>query len=90
MTGLLGADLVQKSANIASSVNVFEAVLGSVDDGFITLILIFVSIFVGTDFSLGTLKNVASRDFSKKIYIYININFIYLYYYSVFINYNDL
>ncbi|MBX4267208.1 hypothetical protein [Clostridium estertheticum] len=78
LTGLLGADLVQKSANIASSVNVFEAVLGSVDDGFITLILIFVSIFVGTDFSLGTLKNVASRGYSKKnIYISILISSIY-------------
>ncbi|WP_346931077.1 ABC transporter permease subunit [Clostridium sp.] len=78
LEGLLGSNLVQTTDSIGSSVSIFEAVLGSIDDGVITFIIIFVSIFIGIDFSSGILKNSVSRGFSKKeIYISKLISSIY-------------
>ncbi len=80
LEGLLRSNLIQTTDSIDSSVSIsiFQAVLGSIDDGVTTLVIIFVSIFIGMDFSSGILKNSVSRGFSKKdIYISKLISSIY-------------
>ncbi|MBV4416976.1 ABC transporter permease [Clostridium tyrobutyricum] len=69
LTSLLGGNLVKETSE-ANNINIFSGLLGSIDDGFITFLIIFVSIFIGKDFDLGMFKNIVSRGFNKKkIYI---------------------
>lgn len=65
LTGLIGANFVSKTSSAVEKINILNAILGSIDDGFITLVIIFISIFVGTDFNLEIFKNVVSKGFSK-------------------------